>query len=88
MTAFKGIPGLDDFLKGLESKMLKTRKVFDKHVEQLHRATLKEHSKMKTDAEEQQAHEEWTAKKSREKKPMQPHIADGRPLVCEACCRM
>ena len=30
MTAFKGIPGLDDFLKGLESKMLKTRKVFDK----------------------------------------------------------
>ena len=86
MTAFKNIPPLDDFLKGLQSPMLKSRKQFDARLEDMHRTTLKAHSHMQTAADEKRAHDEW--------KPRTISIArcvhaalDVRPLLCPACAR-
>ena len=88
MTAFKNIPPLDDFLKALSSPMLKSRKKFDKRLEDMHRATLKEHSCMKTAEDEQQAHDDWTLQQIQETKPSSVPAADCRPLVCAACENM
>ena len=86
MTAFKNIPPLDDFLKGLQSGMLKSRKQFDARLEDMHRATLKAHSHMQTAADEKRAHDDW---KPRTRSNAQcVHAAlEVRPLVCPACAR-
>ena len=84
MTAFKNIPPLDDFLKGLESKMLKTRKQFDRHLHNLHRVTLKDHSSMTTAEDEDRAYATWCQRK-KVSSSSAPATTDGRPLICAAC---
>ena len=85
MTAFKNIPPLDDFLKGLQSPMLQSRKKFDRRLEEMHIATLKMHSHMKSAEDEARAHEQWTLDREKYSRPTHLHAVDGRPLICCAC---
>jgi hypothetical protein len=59
MTAFKNIPPLEDFLKVLDSEMLKNRRCFDEKLEEMHRETLRTHSNLVSAADEELAHAAW-----------------------------
>jgi len=59
MTDFKNIPPLEDFLKVLDSEMLKSRRSFDEKLEEMHRETLRTHSNLVSAADEELAHAAW-----------------------------
>ena len=79
LTAFKHIPPLEDFLQVLESDMLKKRRQFDEKLEQMHRDTLKKHSNMMTEEDEQRAHRAWI--------PPQNDSRTRAAMACPACSR-
>ena len=69
MTAFKNIPPWGDFVKGLESDMLRMRLAFTERLDEMHVKTLARHSWMKTREDENEAHEQWrVAQASSEKR--------------------
>ena len=87
LTAFKNLPGWNDFAKGQESSMLKQRLEFQKKLEKLHEKTLAKHSELKTPQQEAAAYESWKKKREEEElasKP--PRCQRVSPLMrCPAC---
>lgn len=65
MTAFKNLPGFDDFEKGKHSPMLHQRQVFEEKLKKLHRLTLAKHSTIVDEAEE---HRKWEASRTAQSK--------------------
>lgn len=84
MTAFKGMPPWQDFVKGKSSDMLQTRLAFTAKLEKMHRRTVARYSSMRTEEEEDAAYEEW--KQEQERKPKRRKGAEEREGArCEAC---
>ena len=82
MTAFKNLPPFNDFLKGKESPMLRTRQAFVDELGVLHRKTLAKHSTLGTAKAEEKAHELWDAQRQAVGK-RQKQQAPAMP--CSAC---
>ena len=82
MTAFKNLPPFNDFLKGKESPMLRTRQAFVDELGVLHRKTLAKHSTLGTAKAEERAHELWDAQRQAVGK-RQKQQAPAMP--CSAC---
>ena len=57
MTAFKNLPGWQDFVNGRNSENLRMRQVFVNELEAMHTETMAKHSSMKTPEQEAQRHE-------------------------------
>jgi hypothetical protein len=83
MTAFKKLPAWSDFVKGRDSDMLRMRLEFQSRLQALHTTTLAMHSDMKTSADEEAAHEEWTQTKAQH--PKRQKVEELR-MPCPACC--
>jgi len=87
MTAFKGLPPWEDFVKGRSSDMLQTRLAFTAKLEKMHRRTVAKYSSMKTEGDEDAAYEEW--KEEQERKPKRRKGAEEREGArCEACQKL
>ena len=82
LTAFKNLPGWNEFAKGRESSMLRQRLQFQKTLEELHVQTLAAHSKLKTPQDEAAAYELW--KKEEASKPPRQEQAK-TTMRCPAC---
>jgi hypothetical protein len=83
MTAFKDLPPWGDFVKGKDSDMLRMRLDFQHRLQNLHTRTLARHSEMKTPAEEEAAHDEWTQRLAQQTKRQKK---EGPRMPCLACC--
>ncbi len=87
MTAFKGLPPWEDFVKGRSSDMLQTRLAFTAKLEKMHRRTVAKYSSMKTEEDEDAAYEEW--KEEQAQKPKRRKGAEEREGArCEECQKL
>ena len=68
MTAFKNIPAWNDFVKGKESEMLRSRRAFTERIQKLHERTLAEHSTMGSLEEEEAAQADWDGEQAQRPK--------------------
>ena len=82
MTAFKNIPAWNDFVKGKESEMLRSRRAFTERLQKLHERTLAEHSTMGSLEEEEAAQVEWDGEQAQ--RPKRRKVAG--PLMPCPCC--
>ena len=82
MTAFKNIPAWNDFVKGKESEMLRSRRAFTERIQKLHERTLAEHSTMGSLEEEEAAQVEWDGEQAQ--RPKRRKVAG--PLMPCPCC--
>ncbi len=64
MTAFKSLPPWSDFMKGRESNMLRMRKSFVDDLWRKHRKTMKQHTGMATQKDEDRAFDVWKEQRS------------------------
>ena len=84
MTAFKNLPGWDDFQKGQDSDMLRMRKRFTEKLDQKHTETMRKYSKYKTAEDENEAYEIWRERRERDPKRRKVEPEQQR-MPCPAC---
>ena len=65
MTAFKTLPGFEEFCRGKDSDMLKARQAFIRKLELMHQRTLARHSAMQSGTDEQRAFAAWSKQASK-----------------------
>ena len=84
MTAFKNLPPWGDFVKGLESDMLRQRLEFTHRLQGMHSRTLAKHSDLETPELKEKAHELWSENQAKQAKRQRTEVPRMPCPVCQS----